>query len=237
MPNIRNNAQQRLRFKLGKDAVITKEMIDRELLNPIKKTRGLTRPPGYEDQPYCYYYLEDGECSLNNPVVWKRLTTYIYKLVRFTPWIHKKSAIDPTEVLMEVQEEIRDMHPSQYGAAEKTDAITFLIHKINTQVGREWWKYLKVNEPHYYNKLIEMQKYPAGGKRKYKSQQAHNAKNQKKNCEELKESYLIGCIQHDLKYATGMAFTSDEIRATYPHLIEQKRAAIISKRAKKQLAQ
>lgn len=226
--NVRNYNRKRL-IAIGMNPnEITTEVIKDFINKNPTKPKGSTRPPGYEDQKYCYYFLEDGECSLNNPIVRKRLANYVYKLIRFTGWIYKKNFIDPEDVFIEVQEEIKDLSPIEYGAKENTDAITFLIKKINTQVGREWWKYLKVMAPAYYDKLKEQQKHPKNisGKRNT------DKKVQQKMRQELTDSYLIQCVYNNLKYQTGMKYTFDEIRTTFPHLIEQKRDSIMKERNK-----
>lgn len=226
--------------KILKEEGIAPELINDELISDcIKKNKigyrhkGVTRPAAYEDQKYCYYYIEDGECSLKNPVVFKRLISYVYKVIRFTKWIHKKSFVDAETVLIEVQDELKDLRPFQYGD-EKTDAITFLIKKINTQVGREWWKYLKINEPYKYNKLVGMQKTCSKERAVTRSQKESNKKMQAKRREDISESYLLMLIQANLRYQTGMKYTFDEIRVQYPNLIEEKRSQIEYRRIKSQ---
>lgn len=189
---------------------------------------------------YTYYYIEDGECSLDNPIVWKRLLLYVSRVIRFTPWIKVKGFIEPVDILLAVKNEIKHLKPFQYGD-ENTDAITFLIKKINTQTGREWWKYLKSEQPWEFERLRALQK--ANNKIRYSERHFRpevkkkidkaNKKNQQNNRDALTDHYIIGCVYNNLKHQTGVKYTFDEIRKQFPYLIEQKRESILLRRQKK----
>jgi len=182
---------------------------------------------------YTYYYPEDGECSLDNPIVWQRLETYIYRLVKFTPYITEKHAINATDVLLQVKENLGHLKPFQYGD-EHTDPITFLIKKINTQTGREWWRYLKNDRPLEYARLRELSR--VSNKDRYHERKRDGyfiesgKKLQKNNRDKINISYLCSLIYHDLRNSTGVKYSFEEIKIQFPYLIEQKRETIIAKR-------
>lgn len=182
---------------------------------------------------YCYYYIEDGECSLDNPIVWKRLKVYVTRLIRFTGWIKNKSFADPQDILIATKEVLKDIPPIQYGD-EHTDAITFLIKAINKQTGREYWKYLKEAQPHEYARLLAMQKVLNKNRtNKAYPRNYDNVKDkgrQQKLRDEVSDHYIMGLVYNNLKYQTGIKYTFDEIRDKYPFLIEKKRAEILKKR-------
>lgn len=180
-----------------------------------------------------YWRPEFGECSLNNPIVWKRLRYCVNSVISRTKWIHNKKFVEPDDILLQVQEDIKHLHPSMYGSETYTP-IQFLIKKINTQVGRAWWIYLKENEPTRYDHLRSLQRQGSKdwyAKNGYSSQKQNRTKAQQKIRDNISESYLIQCVYHNLRNKTGMKYTADEIRKLFPDLIQKKRETIIKKRS------
>src|SRR6185436_3183319 len=150
---------------------------------------------------YQYYFPEDGECSLNNPIVWKRLCVYIRRTIRFTKWIKNKHFIEANEVLISIAEQLKGIDPATYGSKEMEDAITFLIKKINKQIGREWWKYLKVELPEFFDEMRMTQKIIIKQNReigKYKYPKTVK-KNQQQYRDDVSDGYILGCVYNNLK--------------------------------------
>lgn len=182
-----------------------------------------------------YWSPSDGECTLDNPIVWDNLKKYVYAIIKSTPYITKNNFIEAEDVLILVKDELMHMHPTQYGGG-KFEPISFLCKKISTQIGREWWKYLKTVMPHEFDRLRSLQKEirsKARAEGKYKNTESRlNKAQQKKLRSEIAEPYLVQLVYHYLRHNTGIKYSFEEIRAQFPHLIEQKRQEVIKRRIK-----
>lgn len=198
----------------------------------LPKTRG----DGMVDKTdRCYYYVEDGECSLDNIIVWKRLSYFIGSYIHFARWIWKKNFSEASEILSNVKENIKDIPVFKYGDAATTP-ISFLIDKIKKQIGKDWWEYVKTTSPATYDNIqahkrtSRMQRY-ANSTDEERIKHANSAKKfQNKYRKDISEPYLVQLVYKDLRQKTGIQYTFKEIRQDYAYLIEQHRERLLKNR-------
>ena len=193
-----------------------------------KNTRIKTKPHGYLFNR-SYYYIEDGECSLNNMIVRKRLRGYIFKTIKRYRWIFKKNFADPEDIFLAVQEDIENINPKDYGNGE-VHPITFLTKKIRYWIGKLWEEYYKTSNPAGYKEYLHRSKIRDRNYRSSDAGKACNRRLQKKMRDGISDHYVLQLVYSNLKNQTGVAYTFNEIREQYPYLIKQKKENLLNQR-------
>lgn len=137
------------KLKKGRKYIIDRpHLIDKK----IRELKGLNSVNDNHIVSTRYWNEADGVCSLSNPIVFNNLKPYVYFIIKKSPFITKKNFIEAEEVLLSTMDSIKDIPLSDYGSEEYTP-IQWLCKKVATQIGREWWKYLKSMQPETYDRL------------------------------------------------------------------------------------